>query len=60
MNKPDRNSPNGCWAAHGYRVERYGNKRRRVYTPNGELIFDHGAAGYEAEMEYCERNGLLE
>ena len=59
MGKVARNSPNGCWAAYGYKVERYGSKRRKVYAPSGELIFDHGTAGYEVEIEYCERNGLL-
>lgn len=52
------NSPNGCWARHGYFIERKGGNRR-VYKPNGDLLFDHGRCGYGDEMEYIIKHGLL-
>lgn len=56
MEHPD--SPNGCWKRHGYRIERDG-KRRKIFSPHGSLIFNHGPAGYEDEMEYIRKHGLL-
>ena len=56
--KMHENSPNGCWKRHGYKVERDG-KRRTIFAPSGELIFEHGPAGYDAEMEYCKQHELL-
>lgn len=52
------NSPNGCWERNGYRIERSG-KRRKVFSPDGALIFDHGQVGYDAEMEYIRLHGML-
>ncbi|WP_426785841.1 hypothetical protein ACP3TB_21590 (plasmid) [Rahnella variigena] len=54
----DANSPNGCWLRNGYVIEREG-KRRRIYTPTGDLIFDHASSGYEDEMAYIKEHNLL-
>jgi len=52
------NSPNGCWKRHGYIVHR-DKRRRKIFKPDGELLFDHGPAGYDVEMEYIEKHGML-
>lgn len=56
-------SPNGCFARHGYQVIKAPNrkgqlKRRLIYNPVGELVLE--AAGYDAEMQFCIDNGLLQ
>lgn len=55
-------SPNGCFARHGYRIEKCPNpkgelKWRRIYNPAGEVVLY--AVGYDAEMQFCKDNGLL-
>lgn len=58
---PHPNSPNGCWARHGYRVERtsrpMGPARRDVYGPDGALALED--SNYDKEIAYCRENGLL-
>lgn len=56
------NSPNGCFARHGYRIERRPNPRgelklRQIYSPSGEMVLC--AAGYDAEIQFCRDNDLL-
>ena len=60
-NPPHPNSPNGCWERHGYRIERIkrpmGPPKRNIYAPNGTLVLED--SGYDEEMAYCRKNGLL-
>ena len=58
---PNPNSPNGCWARHGYRVERteraMGSPKRDIYAPDGTLVLED--SDYDEEMAYCREHGLL-
>ncbi|WP_120967849.1 hypothetical protein [Comamonas sp. lk] len=58
---PHANSPNGCWARHGYRVERMerpmGSPMRNIYGPDGTLVLKD--SDYDKEMAYCRKHGLL-
>lgn len=51
-------SPNACWERGGYMIVRNG-RNRKIFSPSGELIFDHGPAGYEDEIKFLEESGLL-
>lgn len=58
--KAHPNSPNGCWARHGYRIERipdkFGYTRRRIYAPDGTMVLDDARDG---EHEYIVAHGYL-
>ncbi|MEQ9888873.1 hypothetical protein ABRP55_20330 [Pectobacterium zantedeschiae] len=53
------NSPTACWERNGYKIERYGNGRRKITSPSGEVIFDHGQANYMKEYSFCKKMGFM-
>lgn len=61
QHKTDPNSPNGCFARHGFHIHREpkanGAARRSIVSPSGELVLQ--AAGYAAELAFCVTHGLL-
>lgn len=61
--KPETNSPNGCYARHGYTVLRTPRKNgqghhRKICDPTGRVVLDR--AGYEAELAFCIENKLID
>ena len=60
---PQPNSPNGCFERHGYTVVRTPRKsgvgsHRAIYDQRCQQILNR--AGYDAEMQFCRDQGLLE
>ena len=53
---PQVNSPNWCFAKHGYQVEREGY-HRTVYSPEGDAVLIR--AGYDEELSFCREKGFL-
>lgn len=58
---PQKNSPNDCFARHGYHVHRYKNKSggvsRIIVSPEGELELVNPS--YEVCMQLCKDRNLV-